>query len=78
MDTRQIKERMEVIGADGVHVGVIDRIEADRIKLAKKDKHGEHDKHRYLPLSLAADIENDRLRLSANGAVAVEMFEFDA
>jgi hypothetical protein len=78
MDIRQIKERMEVVGADGVHVGVIDRIDADRIKLAKKDKHGEHDTHRYLPLSLAADIEGDRLRLSANGAVAVEMFEFDA
>ncbi|MFN7108657.1 MAG: DUF2171 domain-containing protein, partial [Brevundimonas sp.] len=24
---------MEVIGADGVHVGVVDRVESDRIKL---------------------------------------------
>jgi hypothetical protein len=28
-----IKEHMEVIGADGVHVGTVDKIEGDRIKL---------------------------------------------
>ncbi|HEX8481190.1 MAG TPA: DUF2171 domain-containing protein, partial [Allosphingosinicella sp.] len=34
-DTSQIKEHMEVIGADGVHVGTVDKIEGDRIKLTK-------------------------------------------
>jgi hypothetical protein len=28
---------MEVIGADGVHVGTVDRVEGNRIKLTKKD-----------------------------------------
>jgi hypothetical protein len=32
-----IKEHMEVIGADGVHVGTVDKVEGDRIKLTKKD-----------------------------------------
>ncbi len=27
----RIKERMEVIGADGVHVGTLDRVENNRI-----------------------------------------------
>ncbi len=36
----QIKENMEVIGADGVHVGTVDRIEGDRIKLKKSDSFG--------------------------------------
>ena len=33
-----IREHMEVIGADGVHVGTVDRIDGDRIKLTKADR----------------------------------------
>ena len=33
----RIKEHMEVIGADGVHVGTVDRVEENRIKLTKAD-----------------------------------------
>ena len=29
-DTSKIREHMEVIGADGVHVGTVDGIEGDR------------------------------------------------
>jgi len=28
---------MEVIGADGVHVGTVDKVEGNRVKLTKKD-----------------------------------------
>ncbi|KAJ8136921.1 hypothetical protein OY671_009866 [Metschnikowia pulcherrima] len=41
----QIKENMEVIGADGVHVGTVDRVEGDRIKLKKSDSFGAHEGH---------------------------------
>ena len=38
MHVAGIREHMEVLGADGVHVGVVDRVEAgDRIKLTKSD-----------------------------------------
>ena len=37
MDARNLKEHMEVIGADGVHVGTVDRVENGRIKLTKND-----------------------------------------
>jgi hypothetical protein len=33
----EIKEHMEVIGADGVHVGTVDKVEGNRIKLTKAD-----------------------------------------
>jgi hypothetical protein len=33
----EIKEHMEIIGADGVHVGTVDKVEGNRIKLTKKD-----------------------------------------
>ena len=32
-----IKEHMEVIGADGVHIGKVDHVEGDRIKLVRAD-----------------------------------------
>lgn len=72
----RLREHMEVIGADGVHVGTIDEIKGDRIKLTKKSssagfdggRHSDH--HHYLPLGLVAEIEGDKVRLSANGDVA--------
>jgi hypothetical protein len=72
-----IREGMEVIGADGVHVGTIDRIEGDRIKLTKKDSgQGSHEgHHHFLAKGLVAQVEGDKVRLSANADVAVSFEE---
>ena len=63
-----IKEHMEVIGADGVHLGTVDKVEGDRIKLIKADSggHGHQGHHHYLSLGLVAAVEDDVVRLSAN------------
>jgi hypothetical protein len=76
-DTSKIKEHMEIIGADGVHVGTVDKVEGKRIKLTKKDSgEGQHKgHHHYIDLGLVADIEGRKVRLSANAAVAVTMEE---
>jgi hypothetical protein len=76
MSRDDIREGMEVIGADGVHVGTIDRIDGDRIKLTKADSgEGSHQgHHHYLSRGLVADVEGDKVRLSATGAVAAELF----
>jgi hypothetical protein len=76
-NTSGIREHMEVIGADGVHVGTVDRLEGDRIKLAKKDSgQGSHEgHHHYISTALVADIEGNRIRLSANANVAVAFEE---
>ncbi|MCC4231512.1 DUF2171 domain-containing protein [Sphingobium soli] len=83
VDLSQIKEHAEVIGADGVHVGTVDHVEGDRIKLTKKDSGaqvegatGSHEgHHHYISKGLIAEVESDgRVRLSANADVAV-MFE---
>ena len=34
-----VREHMEVIGADGVHLGTVDQVEGDRIKLTKDREH---------------------------------------
>lgn len=72
-----IREHMEVIGADGVHIGTVDRIEGDRIKLTRADSGGgSHEgHHHYISRGLVADIEGDRVRLSANADVAVTFEE---
>lgn len=71
-----IREHMEVVGADGVHVGVVDQLEGDRIKLTRHDSGVAHeDHHHYIPTGLVADIEGDRVRLSATGAVVAALFE---
>jgi hypothetical protein len=73
----QVKEHMEVIGADGVHVGTVDAIEGHRIKLTKADSgQGSHEgHHHYVSTGLIAGVEGDQVRLSANAAVAVQFTE---
>jgi hypothetical protein len=78
----EIREHMEVVGADGVHVGTVDHVESQRIKLTKKDSsaeitegegtHASH--HHYISLGLVAAVEGDQVRLSATAANAV-LFE---
>ncbi len=68
-DLSQIKEHAEVIGADGVHVGTVDHIQGDRIKLTRNDS--SDGKHHFIPAALIAEIEDGTVRLSANADVAV-------
>jgi hypothetical protein len=72
-----IREHMEVIGADGVHLGTVDRVEGDRIKLTKADSGaGSHEgHHHFISRGLIAEVEGDRVRLSANADVAVTFEE---
>ena len=69
---------MEVIGADGVHLGTVDRVEGDRIKLTKADSgvgasrrpSSFHLRAAWSPRSKATSV-----RLSANADVAAALFE---
>jgi hypothetical protein len=74
-----IREQMEVIGADGVHLGTVDRIEGDRIKLTKADSGiGSHEGHHHFSSrGLVAEVEGNQVRLSANADVAVTFEEED-
>ena len=72
-----VKEGMDVIGADGVHVGTVDHVEGDHIKLTKADSgQGSHEGHHHtLPLGLVAEVEGDQVRLSATAANALAFEE---
>jgi hypothetical protein len=71
-----IREHMEVIGADGVHIGTVDRVEENRIKLIRADSGLGHEQHHhYLPRGLVAEVEGDKVRLTARGDVVADLFE---
>ena len=74
MNLSAIREHMQVIGADGVPVGTVDKVEGGRIKLTRdasgEGHHAGH--HHFVPGNLVAEVEGDTVRLSANAAVAVQ------
>lgn len=77
MTGQKIAENMEVIGADGVHLGTVDGIVDGRIRLSKRDSgEGSHEGHNhFIDLGLVATVEGTQVRLSANAAVAVTFEE---
>ncbi|MBR0652783.1 DUF2171 domain-containing protein [Roseomonas terrae] len=81
----KIRERMSVVAADGTHVGTVDQVEGDRIKLTRSDNPtasqnmagasqtmagSSQGGHRYLPISSVASVDGDTVRLSTSGAEA--------
>ncbi|HET7321317.1 MAG TPA: DUF2171 domain-containing protein [Longimicrobiaceae bacterium] len=65
-----VQNHMEVIGADGQHVGTVDHVQSDHtIKLTKNDAAaGGH--HHSIPMDWVSDVEGDRVRLSMPSAEA--------
>jgi hypothetical protein len=62
--TGEIHPHMEVVGADGGHVGTVDRIEAGVVRLTRQDDpdgSGQH--HHSLPLRVVERVEAGRVRL---------------
>lgn len=83
IDTSAIREHMAVIGADGAHVGTVDHLDGNRIKLTKADSgaeiagatgsHAGH--HHYISTGLIAGVEGDTVRLSTSAANALRFTE---
>lgn len=60
---QDIKEHMEVLGADGKHVGTVDHMEgADKLKLTKSDPQS-GGQHHLIPLEWIARVD-DHVHLS--------------
>ena len=74
-DLSAIREHMEIIGADGVHIGTVDKVEGNRIKMTKADSGSHGDHHHDLSGGLVAEVEGNQVRLSAAGAAALLMEE---
>ena len=72
-----IREHMEIVGADGVHLGKVDGVKGHRIKMARKDEaHGQDDQHHhYVQMSAVASVDGGKVWLSAEAANARQLFE---
>ena len=69
-----VREHAEVIGADGVHVGTVDHVDGDRTGQGPRiSRHEGH--HHFISRGLVAEVEGDKVRLSANADVAVTFEE---
>lgn len=70
----EIKEHMPVVGSDGGHVGTVDKVEEDRIKLTKEDDPGGRGlHHHYLPVSAVAAVDGGEVRLNMDARRAWEL-----
>jgi len=71
VDATLIKEHMEIVGADGVHVGTVDHLDGtDRIKLTQKDP-ASGGRHHWLHLDQVESVSDVvKLRVPANNAKA--------
>lgn len=64
-----IKEHMEVVGSDGVHVGKVDHMEGqDQMKLAQSDPDAGGE-HHFIPLAWVDHVDN-KVHLKQAGAEA--------
>jgi hypothetical protein len=71
----QIKQHMEIIGANGVHVGTVDAVEAGCIKMILADSGSHKGHYHYLSGGQVAGVEGNRVRLSAAGDAAILLKE---
>ena len=58
----EIFEHMEVVDADGQHVGIVERVEGDHIRLSAKDALDPRDLD--LDMSQVAKVEDNKVWLS--------------
>ena len=64
-----IKEKMEILGKDGVHVGTVDHMEgADEVMLTKDDPDAGGE-HHFIPLAWVVHVD-EQIHLKQAGAEA--------
>jgi hypothetical protein len=71
-----IREHMDVITSCGCHIGKVDRVEGDKIKLTKSDP-GSGGRHHYIPKSWVSLVDN-RVHLNKNVEDTKQLWEQEA
>ena len=63
----RIKEHMEVTNFEGQHVGTVDDVKDDKIKLTRTDS--EDNMHHYMPLESVDRIDDNRVYLKKDATI---------
>ncbi len=77
VDRASIREHLDVRGSDGGHVGTVDHLDGDRIKLTKTDP-AAGGEHHFIHVDSVASVEGDRVRLNRTGAEARDEWGVEA
>lgn len=65
----RIKEHMEVTNFEGQHLGTVDDVDGDKIKLTRSDS--SDDMHHYMPLDSVDRIDDNRVYLKQDATIPV-------
>ena len=71
----EIREKMEIVGSDGAHVGTIDRVEGDRIKLTRKDS--TDGQHHFISINLIESVAGEKVTLTQTAEQAQRLWQTD-
>lgn len=77
VDASQIKEHAEIVGSDGAHVGTVDHLDGQRLKLTKTDP-AAGGEHHYIHLDSVASVEGGKVRLNRTAAEAKDEWGVEA
>ncbi|MGI8495922.1 MAG: DUF2171 domain-containing protein [Pyrinomonadaceae bacterium] len=72
----KIRENTEVVGADGHHVGTVDYVEGDMIRLRKNDANAAG-VHYEIPLAWVETVESDAVQLNKPAREAIAEWQID-
>ena len=68
----EIKEDMIVVGSDGGHVGTVDKVEGDQIKLTKQDS--PNGQHNFLSVDMVDSVDGNNVTISQTAEAARAAF----
>ena len=63
----RIKEHMEVTNFEGQHLGTVDDVDGDKIKLTRSDS--SDNMHHYMPLDSVDRIDDNRVYLKQGATI---------
>jgi hypothetical protein len=69
VDITKIQEQMPVVGSDGGHVGTVDHLDGQRIKLTRTDPEAQG-VHHFIHVDSIEAIEDGEVRLNRTSAQA--------
>jgi hypothetical protein len=73
IDKSSIVEHSEIVGSCGHHVGTVDHVDGDFIKLTRNDS--ADGRHHYLPISAIAGVEGNKVMTTMNHQAALSLLQ---
>jgi hypothetical protein len=73
IDKSKITEHAEIVGSCGNHVGTVDHVDGDFIKLTRNDS--SDGQHHYLPVSAIAHVEDGKVITTMNHKAALSLLQ---